>query len=163
MQRAKASRSIVGPLNRNGSLSLAEAGKQVARSRFTFATGAAGLSYAPRPLPLAQPTNSPIIPTTRIPVVGHLMVLLSQPRSEDSTALRPISPSRRPVRGCAGARCTLPAIGPGSGRGGTSLPLRQRELRPRRGGGRRLLGREGVLGARRTQLGTQLRPALRAP
>src|SRR5260370_15748362 len=76
MQRAKASRSIVGPLNRNGSLSLADARKQAARSRFTSASGAPGLSYAPRPLPLAQPTSSPMIPTTRIPVVGHLMALL---------------------------------------------------------------------------------------
>src|SRR5712664_1428277 len=76
MQRAKASRSIVGPLNRNGSLSLADARKQAARSRFTSASGAPGLSYAPRPLPLAQPTSRPMIPTTRIPVVGHLMSLL---------------------------------------------------------------------------------------
>src|SRR5216683_1205591 len=76
MQRAKASRSIVGPLNRNGSLSLADARKHAARSRFTSASGAPGLSYTPRPLPLAQPTSSPMIPTTRIPVVGHLMALL---------------------------------------------------------------------------------------
>src|SRR6266404_3574809 len=76
MQRAKTSRSIVGPLNRNGSLSLADARRQAARSRSTSASGAPGLSYTPRPLPLAQPTSSPMIPTTRIPVVGHLMALL---------------------------------------------------------------------------------------
>jgi hypothetical protein len=38
MQRANASRSIVGPLNRNGSLSLADARKHAARSRFTSAS-----------------------------------------------------------------------------------------------------------------------------
>src|SRR5260370_16607710 len=82
MQRAKASRSIVGPLNRNGSLSLADVRKQAARSRFTSASGAPGLSYTPRPLPLAQPTSSPMIPTTRIPVVAHPMALLLPPATE---------------------------------------------------------------------------------
>src|SRR6266478_4316351 len=162
MQRAKASRSIVGPLNRNGSLSLADARKQAARSRFTSASGAPGLSYAPRPLPLAQPTSSPMIPTTRIPVVGHLMALLlpaaiggfyctptdfALPTARARLCRGPVyfAGYRTGIRACR-QECTATSAGAAS-----------------RGGGRRLLDRDGVLGARRTQLGMELRHALRGP
>src|SRR5260370_34814481 len=67
---------MVGHENRNGSITLADVRPQAPRSRFPSASGATGLSYTPRPLPAAPPTSSPMIPPTRIPVVGHLMALL---------------------------------------------------------------------------------------
>src|SRR5260370_30867925 len=116
MQRAKVSRSIVGPLNRNGSLSLADARKHAARSRLTSASGAPGLSYTSRPLLLAQPTSSPMIPTTRIPVVGHLMALLLP--SRDRRILLHSDRSRPPDVPCeavVGPGGVSPALGPRSG------------------------------------------------
>src|SRR6266478_1547591 len=145
MQRAKTSRSIVGPLNRNGSLSLADARKHAARSRFTSASGAPGLSYTPRPLPLAQPTSSPMIPTTRIPVVGHLMALLLPAAIGGFYCTPTVFALPTAVRGWAwgpeyfaGNRTEVRARR-------QDVPLRQRDLRPGRGGGRRLLDRGGVL------------------
>src|ERR1700736_2541254 len=141
MQRAKASRSTVGPLNRNGSLSLADARKQADRSRFTSASGAPGLSYTPRPRLLAQPTSSPMIPTTRIPVVGHLMALLLPAAIEGLYCTPTVFalPTARP-RLCWGPVYFLPG-------NSTGIRARRQECTatsgpaPGPGGGRRLLDR----------------------